>query len=213
MAKIALTFFSTPSPEGLALRDEFIEIAEREFHFTTQTKIGATQVEFAKACMNDDLVVFDATIEADGRHNYFAATLQSGVLDHVLVVSRTYLPINLYCFRQGGAPDYPNPYTGSSGTFTNADIITWLRKQIEDLRPSLPRRWYQKGVGSVFAMRTSTHTQSEQNTQVFVSYRSSDLVNRDVSSNEQDTDSDDLEYKNVKAVTEKLTQMQKVAFE
>ncbi len=39
MAKIALTFFSTPSPEGLALRDEFIEIAEREFHFTTQEHI------------------------------------------------------------------------------------------------------------------------------------------------------------------------------
>lgn len=122
----------------------------------------ATQANMLQACLNDDLVIFDGSREPG--HVYAAATGQPMTLDHVLVVSRTYLPINFHGVRRGGAPMYPR-------SFDNREILDWVRRQLPDL--SLPRQ--NKGMmHSVRAMRSSLDAASMRGNavgQVFLSFR------------------------------------------
>ncbi|ELR98910.1 hypothetical protein [Gloeocapsa sp. PCC 73106] len=118
-AKPTLAFFPTRSSEGIDLQEQFVPLAEK-LGFEVQTP-SATQSNYCSACLNSDVVVFDASIEEEGQHNYANATTQQIAMDHILVISRTYLPINFFGLRDGGAPLYP-------GFQSNDYIISNRRK-------------------------------------------------------------------------------------
>jgi len=164
-----ISFFTVGNPEGRRLKEMFLETISREFDLNVQFVEGGTQLEVHKSCISDDLVIFDASIE-DG-HNYAAATAQPMTMDHVLVVSRTYLPLNFYGLRGSGAPEFPHRTTQS-----NEEIIEWLHAQLSDLINCPPRPDSRKGVfGSFRSIRESLNKQDAKRKtrgQIFLSYRS-----------------------------------------
>jgi len=167
--QLKISFIAVSNPEGRRLKEMFLETFSREFALNIQVLERATQLEFHKSCINDDLVIFDASIEEG--HNYAAATAQPMTMDHVLVVSRTYLPLNFYGLRGNGAPEFPHRMTQS-----NEEIMKWLRAQLSELVALLPRSNNRKGLfGSFLTMRESLNKQDANRKargQVFLSYRS-----------------------------------------
>ncbi len=163
---ISVSFIPLKSNGGDELKGLFISLAE-ELGLEPNLLENPSQADFFNACKNDDVVVFDASIEY-GKDNYHAATAQPMSMDHVLVVSRTYLPQNFYGLRYGGAPYYPKMKD-------NNTIIKWLRWQIKDLLPLLPRPKESKSnLGSIKVMKKSLEFEDlrRKNTgQVFISYR------------------------------------------
>ncbi len=88
-------------------------------------------------------------------------------MDQILVVSRTYLPINFPGLRQGGAPSYPR-------SFTNDDILHWLEPQLVELSKTQPRKKLGL-IGYFGAVSTSLDRANDirrQEGQIFISYRS-----------------------------------------
>lgn len=70
---------------------------------TINVVYNGQQYDMLKACMADDLVIFDASIELNEYgswdSNYAAATANPCALDNILVVSRTRLPFNFSVLR------------------------------------------------------------------------------------------------------------------
>lgn len=164
--RISAILIPLNSNKGNEFKELFIYLAD-EFGLNLNIKENPTQVDFFNACKDYDIVVFDASIE-NGKNNYHAATAQPMTMDHVLVVSRTYLPQNFYGLRYGGAPNYPK-------TKENNAIIKWLREQIEDLLPTMPRPAEDKSnLGSINIMKKSLDIEDlrrRKTGQVFISYR------------------------------------------
>ncbi|HEX9929492.1 MAG TPA: hypothetical protein VGB02_13220 [Pyrinomonadaceae bacterium] len=86
---------------------------------------------FLEQCHNTDIIILDATIEDDGSHNYCVAPRM--YMDHVLSVSRTYLPINYGGIRSGGVPKYPDK-------LSNKEIANWVIEQVRELAAAEPRK-------------------------------------------------------------------------
>lgn len=84
------------------------------------------QMVFFEACLSDDIVIIDATREGENNeiNNFDIANEHPKSLEHILVVSRNYLPINFYGTDNGGYPDY------KTNIFTNLQIIDWLEKKL-----------------------------------------------------------------------------------
>lgn len=179
-AKLVLSYFPTHDQDGRALHKIFVPAA-RKLGFTVKEHWDATIKEYTQACWNDDVVVLDGTVTGRGFHNYELAIPTP--IDHVLVVSRTYLPINFYGLRDAifdreagtliyGAPFYP-------GSLSNEELLRWLYLQLLDMLPALPRSKQEKGVfGSMFrGMSKSLNAVDQrrrQSGQIFISYRSND---------------------------------------
>jgi hypothetical protein len=178
--RLTLSVFPTRDQDGLALSEKLVPMA-RELGFTVQEHFEPTVQEYTNACWNDDVVVLDATLTGKGQHNYEIAI--PAPYDQVLVVSRSYLPINFYGLRDAiidddnnalvyGAPLYPN-------SLSNEDILRWLYLQLRDLLPSLPRDSKQKGaIGAILRGMPGSldlvDNRRKQSGQVFISYRSND---------------------------------------
>jgi hypothetical protein len=224
MPTIKIAFISVPTRSGEDLLQSFkhllkgypaCELSYEETYANAKlSKIAGIQRNLSQKNFSDiyaqaDLVVFDATIDPGGLHNYAAWTAQAMFLDHILVVSRNYGPVNFFGFRSGGMPTYPNPYSGSSGIYTNEQIIAWLRQQIEDILPMLPRPDNEKGlIGVSKAMSRSFRSKPYPVTRVFLSYRSSDLL-QNTTTNKEVTDTDDIHQNKAREVGETLEQLQK----
>lgn len=150
-----------------------METLRREYDLAVELIEGSTQADLNRSCLQDDLVLFDASVE-DG-HNYAAATSQPMTLDRVLVMSRTYLPLNFYGLREGGAPDFPHRTTQ-----TNEEILNWLRGQIASVVAQRARPDNRKGIfGSFRAMRESLKKREadwKARGRIFISYRSRHLA-------------------------------------
>ncbi len=114
--QLSLSFFSTQSPNGIALRDAFVQLVKR-LDFKLKMSPHPTVVDVANACWNDDVVVFDGSIEDEG-HNYEIAFEPLKGMRHALIVSRTPLPLNFFGLRKGGAPDHPD-------TLSNEEILDY----------------------------------------------------------------------------------------
>jgi hypothetical protein len=164
----SVVFFAVKNEAGSELARMFTELMSAEFGLAVRVVKGATQTDLHRACLTDDLIVFDASVE-DG-HNYAAATAQPMVLDKVFVVSRTQLPLNFYGLREGGAPDY------QPGSQTNEAIFIWLRENVEELLRDTTRAPTRKGlVGYFSAMKRSLNEREHNWTRwgrIFISYRS-----------------------------------------
>lgn len=191
--QMTLSLFPTRSSQGLALQEQLVWLAE-ERGFTIKVYQNADSMKYIEACDNDDVVILDASREVKGQHNYdFALPM---AMDHVLVVSRSYLPLNFYGERDSifdeetkkeiyGAPQYPK-------TQSNEDIQKWVELQIADLLPQLPRpnkgRLLSQGVlralilpaltgkSSVMSGVDEQDKRRKQSGQVFISYRNTDGV-------------------------------------
>lgn len=93
------------------------------------------------ACLNYDVVIFDGSIEDDVHTQYRAAIELMKGLDHVLIVSRTFLPFNFEGMRKGGAPSFISTGTTEySGSMNNAEILEWIIDTLEHSSMELPRR-------------------------------------------------------------------------
>lgn len=165
----SVVFFAVTNDAGMELARRFAQWVAAEFGLEVGVVEGATQTELNRACLNDDIVIFDASVEAG--HNYAAATAQPSVLDKVLVVSRTYLPLNFYGLREGGVPEYPEP-----AFQTNEAIMAWLRENVGELMRAAAGRPARKGLGGYFrAMKESLDMQQRRwasRGRIFISYRS-----------------------------------------
>jgi hypothetical protein len=174
-----LAIFPTRDSEGEQLVELAQSLAEKWDMDLKPAAAHPTYQEYVKATLEEDAVLVDASIAARGAHNY--SFLAPTPLDHVLVFSRTPLPLNYYGGRDSildpesgrlvhGAPFYPERQT-------NAVISRWIDLQLADLRPSLPRS-HAGLVGTMaVGMERSVDLQNARRRRdgsIFISYRSND---------------------------------------
>ena len=169
---LQMTIFPTPTVEGRELLDAILPVV-RAYGFRAEPIFSPTQKDVFRACTYDDAVILDATVESDGSHNYSAFTAQPMAMDHILVLSRTYLPMNFHGLREGGAPIYPK-------SFSNQTIVSWLKQELVDMQSLLPRsRWQKNFFGSIAAQFKSLNkaaAREQAKYQVFISYRNRDFT-------------------------------------
>lgn len=186
-ANLNLSIFPTRSRQGTELHEAIRKLAQGSGYVLNNIPSDPTPVEYANACQNADVVILDATIESKGQHNYHIA--YPTPLDHVLVVSRTPLPLNFYGVRDvaverqsdgemsretliRGTPFYPDH-------LSNIDILRWLTLQLKGLHEKGKRPSNQYGViGSTFrGMKPSldlVDARRHESGKIFISFRSSD---------------------------------------
>lgn len=160
-----LSYFSTQTHDGIDLRER-IELLVQHLGFKMNPIVREpTQATVAHACWQDDVVIFDGSIEDEG-HNYEIAFEPLKGMLHALIISRTPLPLNFLGLRTGSAPAYP-------ASLNNDTIYTWL----EGVLPSMPSRsWSEKGmalqvVAQSRAFKWAVENRKEQG-KIFISYRS-----------------------------------------
>lgn len=128
-----LTVFPTRTQAGRALADAIRRVGRARLGCEVTVQDVANQWQFFQACMNEDIVVLDATIEDDlERSNYSFAT-PLNVL-RLLVVSRTHTPINFRGIQEGGAAKYSDLQPGGPGGKSNEAIVAWVERQVGVLR-------------------------------------------------------------------------------
>jgi hypothetical protein len=140
---LTLTIFPAPTLLGQRLA-ESIKMLGTSIGFHVNIAKEFNQIEFLKSCLCNSVVVMDASIEEHINNVYQIATIPT--FDHLLVVSRTYLPLNFIPVRLGGAPPYPYPHVNLSNgqriagfeTFiwNSEEILNWLQIQLNDIQQS-----------------------------------------------------------------------------
>ena len=140
---ITITHFAAPGVAGSELA-QMLKSAIADFrvgNHSAKFRVVAAknQFEFMQACLGDDVVVFDGSVEDSIGVNYAAATAQPMVMDHVLVASRTCLPINFFGLREGSTPDTVYDDGAPRQSLTNKYLVEWVLRQLQDLHGRLPR--------------------------------------------------------------------------
>jgi hypothetical protein len=123
-----------------------------------------------KACLGPGVVVFDATVEPDDRHNYAIALYMLRHIPFVLVVSRTYLPTNFLPITDGAFPTYPR-------SKNNNEILEWLEPRLHELRRRVPRPFWLRGMLGMarlpgLAVKEASARRLREGS-IFISYRGS----------------------------------------
>lgn len=104
---------------------------------------NGTQYDMLKACIEDDIVIFDASIEYHNGtwdSNYEAATANAMAMDNILVVSRTRLPFNFYTMRTNVPElglEWRDQFNNIVSTYNNKDIVEWLGKELTLMSKSI----------------------------------------------------------------------------
>lgn len=146
-----------------------------------QSKYAVTTNDCILSCYNDDLVIFDASIEGDNYeiNNYRLANALQCPLEHVLVVSRTYLPLNIYSYKSGGYPTYKQQ------AFSNKKILKWLGGELSKIDFRQLRSGDSKGIKNVVGYLKRNKAEHDSlraaETSVFISFRTR-YVNKEVNS-------------------------------
>jgi hypothetical protein len=150
--KRKLTIFPAPNESGYQLATRIAALAAK-IGYECQLEENYTPRAGMQACFCDDVVVYDLTVTENEVGAYRALSPLYVFLDHVLIVSRTPLAMNLVPVRPGGAPPYPYPLTrlpdGSAVTFPaftlsgeprgewvaeeDYSLLNWLQRQLQDL--------------------------------------------------------------------------------
>lgn len=153
--------FPTLDDEGAAL----VEAIRRSLPPGLEIKVVTSTQPFAvaRSVLAADAVVLDLT--PDSAAPRYTAMAYPWRQDHVLAVSRSYLPLNVSPVRQGGAALYP-------GGMGSGAIAAWVAAQVGELavrgkRPLLRRVLGAAGVPAV---------SDPQPPDVFVSYRGTDIA-------------------------------------
>ncbi len=201
MCKI-LSFFGTLSSNSKNLGELVKILAAKEgFDFIEYLPLNSTPVVYFKACLQSDAVVVDATIESDINKNihYGNFNAMHNVFDHIIIVSRSYLPLNFTTLFRDIAPDYPNRYpyqeypdieindaeTTIWKNRENQEIIERLTKRLKtinqppldtvlpDFDPDNPKSFYEAYTELIKKSIDRTTTQNRNGKRkIFISYRS-----------------------------------------
>lgn len=148
----------------LSDRNIFIQIYDRRYNEVSQLK-------FLESCINDDVVIFDATREGVNNeiNNFDIANEHPKSLEHIWVVSRNYLPINFYGVDSGGYPDY------KTSIKSNEEILEWIENKLSKIDFSRPRDNDEKGMKGWYKASDRTRGQDyrekNEQTNVFISFR------------------------------------------
>lgn len=136
-----------------------------------QSKYAVTVNDCILSCYKDDLVIFDASIEGDNHeiNNYRLANALQSPLEHVLVVSRTYLPLNIYTYKTGGFPSYKQQ------SLSNESILKWLESELSRIDFHILRDRSTKGIKNVVNYLKASKAEHDSiratETSVFISFR------------------------------------------
>lgn len=136
-----------------------------------QSKYMVTVNDCILSCYKDDLVIFDASIEGDNHeiNNYRLANALQSPLEHVLVVSRTYLPLNIYTYKTGGFPSYKQQF------LSNEKILSWLKNEFARIDFRLLRNRNTKEIKGIVNYIKDSKTKHDSirsaETSVFISFR------------------------------------------
>ena len=142
-----LTLFSSPGRQGAQLEASILRLGKKlGYRCRVEREVTVRTGMRAQCC--DDVVVYDLTTDGRTEGAYRAFVSLYSNLDHVLVVSRTPLPINVLPARPGGSPPYPCPLKelpdgtavlyaprvdGEGPWEGDTSLLRWLRRQLEDL--------------------------------------------------------------------------------
>jgi hypothetical protein len=199
MTSKTLTFFALRSPAGQELAEGVARLGAQH-GFEVTVKHAAAQDDFFQAALADDVVVADASLLGEEENNYPIFTLQQISFDHILMVSRSYVPLNLMAMQEGGIPKYPFPERhpvglegsnqgkdekGKDQEWSNAHILTWLDQKLQELHEPRPEKVeYIPGKTGFEMLETyipqmqqameRAEQRKRQEHQVFISYRSRD---------------------------------------
>lgn len=144
-----------------------------------QSKYAVTVNDCILSCYKDDLVIFDASIEGDNHeiNNYRLANALQSPLEHVLVVSRTYLPLNIYTYKTGGFPSYKQQ------SLSNESILKWLESELSRIDFHLLRDRNTKGIKNVVNYLKASKAEHDSiratETSVFISFRTKYAQHKD----------------------------------
>lgn len=136
-----------------------------------KSKYAVTVNDCILSCYKDDLVIFDASIEGDNHeiNNYRLANALQSPLEHVLVVSRTYLPLNIYTYKTSGFPSYKQQ------SLSNESILKWLESELSRIDFHILRERSTKGINNVVNYLKASKAEHDSiratETSVFISFR------------------------------------------
>ncbi len=136
-----------------------------------QSKYAVTVNDCILSCYKDDLVIFDASIEGENNdiNNYRLANALQSPLEHVLVVSRTFLPLNIYTYKTGGFPSYKQQ------SLSNESILRWLEVELSRIDFQLLRDRNTKEIKNIVNYLKASKTEHDSiraaETSVFISFR------------------------------------------
>jgi len=137
---MTLTIFGVPTARGIDLIQRATALGQR-LGYTVSVVDPVNQWALVCAAFSSDVVLFDGTIEDEQQHIYHAGALIPAAVDHLLVVGRSYLPINFIPARRGGAPDYPCPHFDPQldasrhwQSWSNDNVAGWLERQLVDFK-------------------------------------------------------------------------------
>lgn len=136
-----------------------------------QTRYHVIVNDCVLSCYNDDLVIFDGSIEGENNeiNNYRLANALQCPIEHVLIVSRTYLPLNIYTYKTGGFPSYKKQ------TLSNEDILNWVGGEISKINFKVRRDRNTKGFKHIIDYlkhsKSKYDTVKSKETSVFISFR------------------------------------------
>lgn len=136
-----------------------------------QIKYEVTVNDSVLSCYNDDLVIFDGSIEGENHeiNNYGLANALQCPIEHVLIVSRTYLPLNIYTYKTGGFPSYKKQI------LSNEDILKWVGNEIRKIKFKNLRDRNTKGYKHIIDYLKHSKSKYDavksKETSVFISFR------------------------------------------
>lgn len=133
--EITICHFECPTDAGRDLAERVerrfhgVESDGRRFVVRRVRERDLNQSEMVRACLADDVVIFDGSLDQGEEHSahYDALNMMPLGFDHALVVSRGALPLNVTTSRDGGTRQ------------GNEEITAWIVEQVEELKWDLPR--------------------------------------------------------------------------
>ncbi len=183
--ELILAIFPTRTHLGQKLASEVKGFAEAKYGFRAfiieYNSLHSSNYswEFIRACADADAIVLDMTLEETSKDNNYRIIPPFYSHERVLIVSRSYVPINLKGCLEGGTAKYSDSYT-PLGQKTNQSILDWLDGELEKISKN-PRKFnfFQKILPWYFRFGTENWGKLKQKeslyrkkNQIFVSYRS-----------------------------------------
>lgn len=144
MTEITLSLFASASQQGRDFAQRLQAALASELPGEMRVKMrpavyGGDQSAMIRFGMEDDIVVFDGSVEDALGANYQAAQMWPTCMDHFLVVSRTPLPLNFQPFHDGGVPDVSAAPGGAHTRLENDFLVDWVLRQLRLMTDRLPR--------------------------------------------------------------------------
>jgi hypothetical protein len=138
--------FLSPSPEGLQLARSVRALALG--HGLEPLLLPPRPAQFLQAMVSAEVVVIDATLEKKNRALYRSVPFVFSAFDHVLVVGRSYAPLNFVARRTGGTAPYPYPETtlANGSPIPRLAPLAWRTSPLVDWTNDPVEEWIEHGM-------------------------------------------------------------------